>query len=106
MLSYIQSDIDIFTCWVDDNDLTLNTSKRKHMVISKRKSRAIPCQSMMLYNKPMDRVSSHKYLGVTIFNELSWSPRAHIDKIACKTRQPIDMLYRRFYRWSSPNALL
>ena len=106
-LDYIklQSDTDMFACWVDDNELTLNASKCKYMVISKRKSRAIPCQSMMLYNKPMDRVSSYKYLGVTICNDLSWSP--HTDKIASKkTRQLIGMLYRRFYKWSSPNALL
>ena len=29
-----------------------------------------------------------------------------INKIASKTRQLIGMLYRRFYKWSSPNALL
>ena len=59
---------------------------------------------MMLYNQPMGRVSSYRYLGVTICNDLSWS--LHIDKIASKTRQLIGMLYRRFYKWSSPNALL
>ena len=73
------------------------------MVISKHKSRAIPCQTMMLYNKPMDRVSSYKYLGVTICNDLAWSIH---NKIASKTRQLIGMLYRHFYKWSSSNALL
>ena len=100
----LQNDIDTFACWVNDNVLTLNAGKCKYMVISKRKSRAIPCQTMMLYNKPMDRVSSYKYLGVTICNDLAWS--THIDKIASKTRQLIGMLYRRFYKWSSSNALL
>ena len=100
----LQNDIDTFACWVNDNVLTLNAGKCKYMVISKRKSRAIPCQTMMLYNKPMDKVSSYKYLGVTICNDLAWS--THIDKIASKTRQLIGMLYRRFYKWSSSNALL
>ena len=59
---------------------------------------------MMLYNKPMDRVSSYKYLGVTICNDLAWS--THVDKIASKTRQLIGMLYRRFCKWSSSNVLL
>ena len=105
-LDYIQlqSDIDTFACWVDNNNLTLNASKCKYMVVSKRKSRAVPCQAMMLHNQPMERVSSYKYLGVIICNDLSWSP--HIDRITSKTRQLIGMLYRRFYKWSSSSALL
>ena len=75
-----------------------------YMVISKRRSQAVPFQSMMLYSQPMDRVSSYKYLGVTICDELSWS--LHIDKVTSKARQLIGMLYRRFYQWSSSEALL
>ena len=105
-LDYIllQKDVNTFACWVDNNDLTLNASKCKYMIISKRKSRAVPCQTMMLHNQPMERVLSYKYLGVLICNDLSWSP--HIDKITSKTRQLIGILYRRFYKWSSSSALL
>ena len=100
----LQNDIDTFACLVDDNVLTLNAGKCKYMVISKCKSRAIPCQTMMLYKKPMDRVSSYNYLGATICNDLAWS--TYVDKIASKNRQLIGMLYRCFYKWSSSNALL
>ena len=58
----------------------------------------------MLHNQLMERVSSYKYLGVIICDDLSWSP--HIDRITSKTRQLIGMLYRRFYKWSSSRALL
>ena len=63
-LDYIklQRDIDTFACWVDDNDLTLNAGKCKYMVISKCKSRAVPCQSMMLHNQPMDEVPRINFL--------------------------------------------
>ena len=49
-LDYIklQSDIDTFACWVDNNNLSLNAGKCKCMVISKCKSRAVPCQPMTL----------------------------------------------------------
>ena len=86
----LQSDINTFACWVNKNDLTLNAGKCKYMVISKRRSQAVPFQSMMLYSQPMDRVSSYKYLGVTICDELSWS--LHIDKVTSKARQLIGML--------------
>ena len=100
----LQSDINTFAYWVNKNDLTLNAGKCKYMVISKRRSQAVPFQSMMLYSQPMDRIFSYKYLGVTICDELSWS--LHIDKVTSKARQLIGMLYRRFYQWSSSEALL
>ena len=52
----------------------------------------------------MVRVSNYKYLGVVISDDLSWSP--HIDRITSKARKLLGMLYRQFYQWSSPDALL
>ena len=93
-----------FTKWEDKNRLTLNANKCKYMVISKLKSRALPPQAVMLFNQPMLRVSTYKYLGVIISDDLSWA--LHIEEITSKARKLVGMLYRNFYRWSSSDALL
>ena len=102
----LQNDINTFTKWVDKNRLTLNANKCKYMVISKLKSRALPPQAVMLFNQPMLRVSTYKYLGVIIPDDLSWA--LHIEEITSKARKLVGiyMLYRNFYRWSSSDALL
>ena len=85
------------------NRLTLNAKKYKYMVISKLKSRAHPLQAVMLFNQPMLRVSTYKYLGVIISDDLSWA--LHIEEITSKARKLVGMLYRNFYRWSRSDAL-
>ena len=74
------------------------------MVISKLKSRALPLQAVTLFNQPMLRVSTYKYLGVIISDDLSWA--LHIEEITSKARKLVGLLYRNFYRWSSSDALL
>ena len=74
------------------------------MVISRLRSRALPPQQITLNDQPMERVSNYTYLGVLISDDLSWSP--HIDRITGKARRLLGLLYRQFYQWSSPDALL
>ena len=100
----LQNDINTFTKWVDKNRLTLNAKKYKYMVISKLKSRALPLQAVTLFNQSMLRVSTYKYLGVIISDDLSWA--LHIEEITSKARKLVGMLYRNFYRWSRSDALL
>ena len=100
----LQKDTDSVCTWVDTNELALNRIKCKYMVVSRLKSRAVPSQSMLLYGQPMEQVANYKYLGVFLTEDLSWS--LHIDKITCKTRRLVGMLYRRFYRWTTTRALL
>ena len=52
----------------------------------------------------MERVTNYRYLGVFLTEDLSWS--LHIDKISCKTRRLVGMLYRQFYRWATTSALI
>ena len=59
--------------------------------------------SLYLNGSPLELVSSFKYLGVLISSNLSWSP--HILSICRKSRQLIGILYRLFYRHSSPSSL-
>ena len=52
----------------------------------------------------LDRVSSYKYLGVTISSDLSWSP--HTTNCCNKTRRLTRLLYRRFYQHTNSSSLL
>ena len=99
----LQKDTDTVCSWVDNNELALNRIKCKYMVVSRLKSRAVLSQTMLLYGEPMERVTNYRYLGVILTEDLSWS--LHVDRISCKTRRLVGMLYRRFYRWATPRAL-
>ena len=59
--------------------------------------------SLYLNDSPIDQVTSFKYLRVLISSNLSWSP--HILSICRKSRKLIGILYRLFYRHTSPPAL-
>ena len=100
----IKSSHDYVELQCDVNTMALNDTICKYMVISRLKSRALPPHQITLHDQPMERVSNYKYLGVLISDDLSWSP--HIDKITSKARRLLGLLYRKFYRWSSPDALL
>ena len=100
----LQKDVDTLSSWVHKNNLTLNALKCKFMVMSRLRTKSVPVPSLTLNEQPLERVSSYKYLGVNITENLLWS--AHIEEISSKARQIIGLMYRQFYTWSSPQALL
>ena len=76
------------------------------MLISKKRSNSTPPvhPQSFLDGTVLSQVTSYKYLGVTITHDLSWKP--HISSISNKTRKPIGMIYRKYYRHSDPTTLL
>ena len=102
--SMLQTDINTVSTWVTSNNLSLNVEKCKLMVISRLRKKSVSVPLLSLNGQPMERVSSYKYLGITITEDLSWS--THINEISRKSRKQIGMLYRQFYAWSTPEALL
>lgn len=100
----IQSDVNTLSTWVDKNNLTLNGSKCKCMIISRLKRNLVAAPVLTLYGNPIEEVSSYKYLGVIITNNLMWS--THIEQIASKAKKIIGLIYRQFYNWTSHPALL
>ena len=81
----LQKDVDTLSSWVHKNNLTLNVLKCKFMVMSRLRTNSVPVSSLTLNEQPLERVSSYKYLGVNITENLMWS--AHVEEISSKARQ-------------------
>ena len=58
--------------WCQDNNLSLNVSKTKELIVDYRKRRAEQAP-INIDGAVVERVESFKFLGVHITNELSWS---------------------------------
>ena len=59
---------------------------------------------LFLGGSQLEQVKSFKYLGIIITSNLSWSP--HIQSVHSKAHQTIGIIYRNFYKHSSPHTLL
>jgi len=99
----LQNDISSVEEWVQHNYLTLNTSKCKSMIVSRKKSQPYP-STLTLGGQRLEQVESFKYLGVLLSSNLSFSQ--HIQTICAKARKILGLLYRRFYKNTSNEALL
>ncbi len=61
--------------WCQDNCLSLNKSKTKELIVDFRKRHLLPYTPLMISGTPVERVSSFKYLGVNISEDLTWTTR-------------------------------
>lgn len=64
--------VESLVSWCDDNNLILNVSKTKEMIIDFRK-RADDLSPLHIKGQEVERVEEYKYLGSIIDNKLSWS---------------------------------
>ncbi len=78
--------------------MSFNPSKCQVVHISKRKTPIDTCY--LLHNTKLDSVTSAKYLGVTISNDLTWN--THIDNITKKANQTLGFLRRNIKVHSEP----
>ncbi len=76
---HFQNDINILNAWILENHLSLNLTKTKFMFISKKRKIPFSVDKISIQGFPIERVSTFKYLGIIISEDLSWS--AHIDHI-------------------------
>ncbi len=65
--------------------LSLILSKTKELIVDFRKRQQRPYTPLMVSGTPVERVSSFKYLGVNISEDLTWT--AHIQTQVKKARQ-------------------
>ena len=99
----LQCDISMVENWVTCNHLTLNASKCKYMVISRKKISSLPL-ALKLGGSDLERVECFKYLGLLLSENLSFSE--HINLTCMKARKIIGLLYRRFYTNANSATLL
>ena len=96
-LDSFREDVAAVGQWSHDNYLTLNPTKCKCMLISRRRSTVLHNVSLHLNGHSLEQVQTFKcmYLGVTLSSDLSWS--YHMNRVCNKARQVLGVLYRRFY---------
>ncbi len=78
-------EVERLSSWCQDNCLSLNVSKTKELIVDFRKRQQRPYTPLMISGTPVERVSSFKYLGVNISEDLTWT--AHIQTQVKKARQ-------------------
>ena len=75
--------------WCESNNLILNISKTKEMVVDFRKNSS-PLSPLSINGEVVERVTSFKFLGTTIHESLSWDLNASI--IISKSHQRLYFL--------------
>ncbi len=78
-------EVERLTSWCQDNCLSLNVSKTKELIVDFRKRHLLPYTPLVISGTPVERVSSFKYLGVNISEDLTWT--THIQTQVKKARQ-------------------
>ncbi len=78
-------EVERFTSWCQDSCLSLNVSKTKELIVDIRRRQQRLYTPLMISGTPVERVSSFKYLGVNISEDLTWT--AHIQTQVKKARQ-------------------
>ena len=73
--------------WCRDNNLCINAKKTKEMIVDFRKGRHLP-PPLHIEGTAVEVVSSFRYLGVHIANDLSWSTNT-----ACLIKKAHQRLY-------------
>lgn len=75
-------DLKNVACWLEENILTLNTTKSKFMLIvnSKKELKNICHLKLTVNNRTLERESKLKNLGIVINENLSWAD--HFDFVS------------------------
>ena len=100
----VQENINTIWEWSQQNALTLNPTKCKFMMISRKKNSLLPPAPLHLGGRLLECVNSYKYLGVHLSSDLSWSN--HTQHVCVKAKKLIGLIYRNFYNHIPQNMLL
>ncbi len=89
--------------WCGANNLSLNVSKTKEVVVDFRRTNSIDHPPLTIDSSTVERVSSTKFLGVHIMEDLTWSTNTM--SLSKKAQQCLHFL-RRLKRASLPPPIL
>ena len=76
----LQSDANAIQGWVNFNHMSLNSSKCKFMLISRKRNRMTNPPTITISGNALETVPTFKYLGLLFTSDLSWS--RHIEGVA------------------------
>ena len=92
--SRLQSDLDQISNWSTSNNMNLNPKKCKEMVICPLKITP-NLDSLSVNDIPLDRVSSHKLLGIKLMDTLKWNDNSKNIITKASKRIPIIRVLKR-----------
>lgn len=96
-------EVEMLSLWCKDNNLDLNVSKTKEMMVDFRRAKQrIHYTPLRINGNPVEKVSSYRYLGVHISEDLTWS--THISTLVKKARQRLYHV-RRLRKFKISTAL-
>ncbi len=100
--THYRTEVDHLAKWCSDNNLLLNVSKTKEIVVNFQKSprRLLP---LTIDGAAVERVSSTKFLGVHISDDLSWT--TNTASLVKKAQQRLYFL-RKLNHASAPPAIM
>ncbi|CAI5669471.1 unnamed protein product [Oreochromis niloticus] len=97
-----REEVSALTHWCQDNHLTFNVAKTKELIVDFRRCREVHTP-ITINGAAVERVSSFRFLGVHLAEDLTWS--VHINKTVKKAQQRLFFL-RRLKRFGmSPRIL-
>ena len=95
-VSILQNELDAIGNWTSTNNMNLvHPKKCKEMIVSFRRDIEQPPHTLVVENISLERIESHKVLGLTIQNNLKWD--LHISEIVTKASKD----YYTSYKFSS-----
>ena len=100
--SAYREEVKILENWCQENNLSLNVSKTKELIVDFRKQERVH-PSISINGTAVERVSSFKFLGVHISEDLTWA--VHISQVVKKAHQRLYFL-RRLRRFGLNPSIL
>lgn len=98
-----REEVQHLTEWCCHNNLDLNITKTKELIVDFRKSKRVEHSALHIYGKEVERVESFKFLGVHISADLTWT--VHISHQVGKAQQRLYFL-RKLKHALLPHHLL
>ena len=84
----LQRDIDAIQECISKCHLTLNPSKCKYLIVSRKREPHLPRTRLFIGRDVLEQVDSYRYLGVLVTSKLSWADHNHI----CIAAKPGNLL--------------
>ena len=88
----------IIAHWMSGNHITVNSSKTKCMLISRKRSQAHHLPPLYL---PVEHC---KYLDVWISSDVTWTK--HVESVSCKARRLLGFMFRTFSPFCKPETII